>query len=126
MSGPAAHSLPTPAMFAIPLLLVTAVPAADVQPTAKEVRATVEKSLPFLESSSATWRTEKKCVTCHQVPFTLWALNDARARGLAVDAGKLDDLTKWAFDFCSTDENKGEKTGGFHLTMVDMVLSQSN
>jgi hypothetical protein len=112
-------------MFAIPLLLVTAVPAADVQPTAKEVRAAVEKSLPFLEKSSAAWRTEKKCVTCHQVPFTMWAFGEAKARGFAVDAGKLDDLTKWAFEFCTTAEHEGKKTGGFHLTMVDMVLSQS-
>src|SRR3954471_10946020 len=111
MTGPAALSLPAPAMFAIPLLLVTAVPAADVQPTAKEVRATIEKSLPFLEKSSAAWRTEKKCVTCHQVPFTLWALNDAKSRGFKVDAAKLDDLTKWAFDFCATNENDGKKNG---------------
>ena len=41
-----------------------------------------------------------------------------------MDSAKLDDLTKWAFDFCVSNEDKGEKTGGFHLTMVDMVLSQ--
>src|SRR4051794_11701110 len=112
-------------MFALALLLVPTAPAADPAPAGKDVRAAVEKSLSFLEKSSAAWRADRKCVTCHQVPFTIWALNDARARGLAVDAGKLDDLTKWAFDFCTTAENEGQKTGGFHLTMVDMVLSQA-
>ncbi|HEX3147293.1 MAG TPA: hypothetical protein VHR66_04375 [Gemmataceae bacterium] len=112
-------------MLAIPFLLAAALPAADSQPSVKDVRATVDKSLPFLEKSSATWRTEKKCVTCHQVPFTLWALNDAKARGFNVDAAKLDDITKWAIDFCATNENNGKKTGGFHLTSVDLILSQA-
>jgi hypothetical protein len=112
-------------MLALALLLVPTAPPAEPTPAAKDVRAAVEKSLPVLEKSSAAWRADRKCVTCHQVPFTIWALNDAKARGLAVDAGKLDDLTKWAFDFCTTAEYQGEKTGGFHLTMVDMVLSQA-
>lgn len=118
-------------MYAIPLLLVS-LPGAELAPMPREagppvekVRAAVGKSLAFLESSSAVWREDKKCVSCHQVPFTVWALTEGKARGFAVDAGKLGDLTAWAFDFCTTNENKGEKTGGFHLTMVDMVLSQS-
>jgi hypothetical protein len=111
-------------MLAISLFLAT-LPAADPAPSTKDVGAAVEKSLPFLEKSSAAWRTDKKCVTCHQVPFTVWALTDARARGFAVDAAKADDLTRWAFEFCTTNENQGKKTGGFHLTMVDMVLSQA-
>jgi hypothetical protein len=110
-------------MIALAVLLIPTAPAAD--PAPKDVRAAVEKSLPFLEKSSAAWRADRKCVTCHQVPFTIWALNDAKARGLAVDAARLDDLTGWAFDFCTTAEHEGQKTGGFHLTMVDIVLSQT-
>jgi len=110
-------------MLALAALLIPTAPAAD--PALGDVRAAVEKSLPFLEKSSAAWRADRKCVTCHQVPFTIWALNDAKARGLAVDTAKVDDLTKWAFDFCTTNEHEGQKTGGFHLTMVDMVLSQA-
>src|SRR5438309_2210624 len=117
-------------MYTVPLLLAAALPTAELAPqprpaevSAKEVRASLEKSLPYLEASSAAWRTERKCVTCHQVPFTVWALTDAKGRGFAVDAGKLDDLTAWAFKFCTTDENKGERTGGFHLTMAFLTLS---
>jgi hypothetical protein len=118
-------------VFTLPLLLAAALPAADpapaprAAPTAVEVRAAAAKALGYLEASSAAWRAERKCVTCHQVPFTVWALNEAKARGLAVDAGKLDELTGWAFNFCATDENKGEKTGGFHLTSAFMILSQA-
>lgn len=118
-------------MYTVPLLLA-ALPSAEVAPqprsaevTAAEVRAAVERGLPFLEKSSAAWRSERKCVTCHQVPFAVWALTEGKARGFKIDAAKLDDLTAWAFDFCATNDNKGEKTGGFHLTSVFMILSQS-
>ncbi|HEX4609993.1 MAG TPA: prenyltransferase/squalene oxidase repeat-containing protein [Urbifossiella sp.] len=119
-------------MFTVPLLLAAVIPAADpapaprpAGPSATEVRSAAGKALAFLEKSSADWRADRKCVTCHQIPFTVWALSEAKARGLSVDAGKLDDLTGWAFGFCTTDENKGEKTGGFHLTTAFLVLSQA-
>lgn len=124
--------LPVAAMYTVPLLLATSLPAAEVAPppkpaevTATEVRAAVERSLPFLEKSSSAWRSERKCVTCHQVPFAVWALTEGKERGFDVDAKKLDDLTAWSFDFCATNDNKGEKTGGFHLTSVFMILSQN-
>src|SRR3954467_12612164 len=98
-------------MFTLPLLLA-ALPSAEPAPqpraaevSAAEVRRAVERGLPFLEKSSAAWRSERKCVTCHQVAFTIWALNEGKARGFAVDAARLDDLTAWALDFCATDQN---------------------
>jgi hypothetical protein len=119
-------------MYTVPLLLA-ALPSAEVAPhpksaevTAGEVRAAIERGLPFLEKSSSAWRSERKCVTCHQVPFAVWALTEGKARGFTtVDARKVDDLTAWAFDWCATDAPKGEKTGGHHLTSVFMILSQS-
>lgn len=114
------------------LLLLATLPSAEPAPpprpaevTAADVRRAVERGLPYLEKSSAAWRSERKCVTCHQVPFTVWALTEGRARGFAVDSAKLDDLSAWAFRFCATDENKGERTGGHHLTSVFMILSQN-
>jgi hypothetical protein len=119
-------------MYTLPLLLATALPSAELAPqprpaevTAADVRRTVERSLPFLEKSSSAWRSERKCVSCHQIPFAVWALTDANARGLKVDAAKLDDLTAWSFNFCATDKNKDALTGGFHLTSAFMILSQS-
>jgi hypothetical protein len=112
--------------------LLACLPAAEVAPSprpaevsAADVRRAVERSLPFVEKSSATWRSERKCVSCHQVPFAIWALNEAKSRGVAVDAAKLNDMTAWAFNFCATNEDKGERTGGFHLTATFMVLSQN-
>ncbi len=118
-------------MFTVSLLLA-ALPSAELAPspraaevTAAEVRTAIERGLPYLEKSSAAWRSDRKCVTCHQVPFAIWALTEGKARGFKVDGTKLDDLTAWAFDFCATNENKNERTGGFHLTSVFMILSQT-
>src|SRR5580658_7692734 len=107
--------------------LLAALPAAEVAPSprpgvvsAADVRRAVERSLPFVEKSSATWRSERKCVTCHQVPFAVWALNEAKSRGVAVDAAKLDDLTGWAFNFCATNEQASTTA-----STTFMVLSQN-
>src|SRR5205085_9162297 len=112
-------------MLAFSLLLVSAIPSVETAPAPRtfgpsilEVRSAVAKSLTHLEQSSAAWRADRKCVTCHQVPFTVWASAEARARGFTVDAKKSDDLTAWSFNFCTTNEDKGQKTGGFHMTMV--------
>jgi hypothetical protein len=114
------------------LFLAAIVPSGEPAPqphpaevTAADVRRSVERALPFLDKSSAAWRSERKCVTCHQVPFTVWALTEAKNRGFAVEPAKLEDLTAWAFNFCATDNNKGDKTGGFHLTSAFMILSQN-
>jgi hypothetical protein len=109
-------------MYLLPFLLA-ALPAAEVAPSprpgvvsAADVRRAVERSLPFVEKSSAKWRSESKCVTCHQVPFAVWALTEAKSRGVAVDAAKLDDLTGWAFNTCATNED---------ASTTFMVLSQN-
>jgi hypothetical protein len=119
-------------MYTAPLLFLATLPSAEPAPqpraaevTVAEVRAAVQRGLPFLEKSSSAWRSERKCVSCHQVPFAVWALTEGKARGFKVDAAKLDDLTAWAFDFCAIDQNKDGKTGGFHLTSAFMILSQS-
>ena len=119
-------------MFTVPLLLAAAIPSAEPAPLPRpaevsvaDVRRAVERGLPYLEKSSSAWRSERKCVTCHQVPFAVWALTEAKERGFKVDAAKVDDLTAWAFDWCATDAPKGQPTGGHHLTSVFMILSQS-
>lgn len=100
-------------------------PAASEEesPKPEQVRQGVERSLSFLQRSSEAWRANRKCVSCHQVPFTLWAENEARARGFQVEAAKVADLSRWAFDFCATDVYQGQATGGFLLTMADLALA---
>lgn len=110
-------AMPAAAMPAAPM------PATDVAPTprpaavsAADVRRAIERSLPFVEKSSAKWRSDSKCVTCHQVPFAVWALTEAKSRGVEVDAAKLDDLTAWSFKTCANNED---------ASTTFMVLSQN-
>jgi len=114
------------ALFVAALSAVVQAPAdteKTAAPTSAEIRKSVDKSLVFLQKSSLQWRDERKCVTCHQIPFAIWPLNEARARGLTIETNKLDDLTAWSLDFCMTNTNKGEPTGGFLSTMGKMILA---
>src|SRR5437868_15047090 len=68
-------------------------------PSDEQVRAAVERSLPFVVSEGERWIAEKKCVTCHQVPFMVWALNAAAERGIELDREKLKECSAWATDW---------------------------
>src|SRR6185503_7701895 len=78
-------------MLTLALLLSTlAVQDAD------RARAAVERSLPFLEREGLAWMEKRGCLSCHQVPFMLWAHDEARAKGVAVDAAKRANWTEWS------------------------------
>jgi len=79
------------AIFA--LVLLSAQARAD-EPVA-EVRSVIERGLTFLAKDNLAWRESKKCYECHHAPFTIWALNEAKSRGYAVDDKALEELTSW-------------------------------
>src|SRR5688500_9122841 len=113
-------------MTVLPLLLASlSLSAAPPQapPTPADARKAAERSLSFLMKSSTAWRDQRKCVTCHQIPFALWPAYEAKARGVAVDQKAVDGLASWSLDFCATNKHKGELTGGFLSTMVKMILA---
>src|SRR5262245_41288222 len=105
--------------------------AADQPPSDGEVRAAVERSLPFVQVEGQRWIDDKKCVTCHQVPFMVWALNAAADRGLAVDRQKLSDWRTWATDWkhMATKEQleQGEQAtlSKHHDSVAQMLLGRS-
>src|SRR5262245_64337960 len=67
--------------------------------TDDQVRQTIERSLPFIQTEGQRWMDDKKCVTCHQVPFMVWSLNAAADRGFAIDREKLQAWRTWATDW---------------------------
>lgn len=87
--------------------------AAGDAPTDETVRATIERSLPFVQAEGQEWIDEKKCVTCHQVPFMVWSLNAAADRGIMLDEQKRADCSSWALDWqhlaTKEDLEKGEE-----------------
>jgi len=64
-----------------------------------DVRAVIERSIPYIEREGAAWIEERKCLSCHQVPFMVWSLNAAQRKGIEVDADKLMSLNEWAHDW---------------------------
>lgn len=91
------HSLAISIVFALAILSGSRPAQAD--DATDTVRRTISKSLPFIEREGVKWIEEKKCVTCHQVPFMVWSLNAAKARGLPVDNEKLAEWNAWATDY---------------------------
>ena len=60
-----------------------------------DVKATINRGLSFLAKDSLAWRESKKCYECHHAPFTIWALNEGKKQGYAVDEEVLADTTSW-------------------------------
>src|SRR6476620_198247 len=85
--------------FALTIIGCGLLLAADPPASDEQVRLTIERSLPFIEEEGQRWIDEKKCVTCHQVPFMVWSLNAAADRGFVVDRQKLDEWQTWATDW---------------------------
>jgi hypothetical protein len=89
--------------------------AADPASAADQVRATVQRSLPFIQAEGQRWIDDKKCVSCHQVPFMVWSLNAAADRGFEVDRQKLQECgvfaTVWKNIVPKTLHDKGEQPG---------------
>src|SRR3954470_18282634 len=95
--------------FLVPCLAFAADPPATEGP----VRAAIARSLPFIQAEGERWIAEKKCVTCHQVPFMVWALNAAAGRGIELDASKRKECGSWAVEWknmaTKEDLEKGEQ-----------------
>jgi hypothetical protein len=64
--------------------------------TPPNVRAAVERSLPFIERNGTAWMQERNCNSCHAVAFLVWSHNAALARGLNVDRKKLAEWVNWS------------------------------
>jgi squalene-hopene/tetraprenyl-beta-curcumene cyclase len=60
-----------------------------------DVKAAINRGLSFLAKDSVAWRESKQCYECHHAPFTIWALNEGKKRGYAVDEEVLADMTSW-------------------------------
>lgn len=100
-------------------------PASAEPSSPAQVRQAVERSLGYLGKGGQAWIDKHKCTSCHLVPFLLWSYNDSRTRSISLDQRKLDDWTKWSWDFSVNDKDKsGTPTGGGLDTMAQMLLGR--
>ena len=74
----------------------TGVGAATSPATVADMRAAVQRSLPYIEKVGTEWMRERKCNSCHTVTFMIWSHDEAAARGLDVDRAKLAEWTNWS------------------------------
>lgn len=114
-------------MTGLLLLLAAALPAAagDAPPAEADVRAAIERSLPWLQAEGVKWLDEKKCISCHHGPFMLRTLHEARLRGLAVDADKLAALDERTFQMFLVDRDKHEAKKGGQVESMNMLLGRA-
>jgi squalene-hopene/tetraprenyl-beta-curcumene cyclase len=90
-----------------------------------QVRGAIERSLPYVGKGGQAWIEKHKCTSCHVVPFLLWSHNEARGAGIRLEQQKLDDWTKWSWDFSVNDKDKNGVPGGGGLdTMAQMILGR--
>jgi len=57
--------------------------------------ATIERGLAFLVKDALAWKNEHNCASCHHAGLVIWAMREAKQRGLAVDEPVLAELMKW-------------------------------
>lgn len=69
--------------------------ASPVPPSQEQVRANVTRSLAFLEQEGLKWKEEKKCASCHHIPFMVWAMSEAAAHSYQVNTQVLQETTAW-------------------------------
>lgn len=100
--------------------MVLAVALSVSPPSDADVRTAVARSLPYLEQGGIAWMNERGCVSCHRVSFLIWSHNDARAQGIPVDDGKVEEWTNWAL----VSMLAGEEDGGGIDTMCQMLLGR--
>src|SRR5713226_4007204 len=80
-------------LSAISTLPVAAAP--EAVPTAQQVRSAAQRSLAFLEEEGIRWKESRKCASCHHAPMMIWALNEAKGNGYAINEKALAEVTTW-------------------------------
>jgi pimeloyl-ACP methyl ester carboxylesterase len=79
------------------VLLLTILPAntALSAEAAPDVPAAIRRGLTFIVADGLAWKKERNCVSCHHAALGVWAMQEAKARGHAVDEAVLTEFTNW-------------------------------
>ncbi len=88
----------------VTILLVACVACAallvrsSIAAAAPEVHKAIARAIPYVEQQGRWWIEEKKCVSCHRVGFTTWALSGADKLGFDLDREQLEKWRGWSRD----------------------------
>lgn len=94
-----------------PLLLSLVLAAMPAEaPAREELRAAVQRSIPYIEEKGNWWITEKKCVSCHRAGNMAWTLAAARSKGFKV-SDRLDEWFAWSIEKSLAKNDQGKING---------------
>ncbi|MEM7015570.1 MAG: hypothetical protein AAF585_29270, partial [Verrucomicrobiota bacterium] len=65
---------------------------AEEQP---DVRAVIQKAVPYIEEKGVHWMEKRTCVSCHHTSFMVWSLNSAKQVGAEVSP-EFKNWDQWA------------------------------
>lgn len=91
------------------------------EPSVEQVRAGIEKSLPYIAERGAWWIEEKDCNSCHRVGNMLWSLTEAQRLGFEVDE-QLEEWSSWAVDSAQVKDKEGVLTAAKNKEGVAQLL----
>src|SRR5262245_27581064 len=96
--------------------------AADPAP---DVKGTINRGLTFLAKDNLAWKEKRKCAECHHAPFTIWALNEGKNKGYAVDEKALAEMTSWVVgkDYLARLFVEPSKKGEVELNEAPLLLA---
>ncbi len=86
--------------------------------TDEALRQAVQRSIPYIEKEGNAWIAEKKCITCHQVPFMVWSLNSANLHGFEVDKTGLEHANKWSTTWINLAKGQLRKSASKRTTLL--------
>jgi hypothetical protein len=92
-------------------------------PSREQIRATIGRSLPYLEAGGVSWMEGKKCVTCHRVAFLTWTHEQASRKGFTIDLVKNRAWVDWMVQSSlEKKENASEIDGALNIDGLAQIL----
>jgi squalene-hopene/tetraprenyl-beta-curcumene cyclase len=98
---------------------------AETPPTSEQARSAVERGLAHVDKAGQAWLKERKCIGCHHGAFMLWTFNEAKQRGFAIDAKKLDEMNNQVLTMFVTDKAEMEKNKSGQVRGAQVILAQA-
>jgi hypothetical protein len=89
----------------------------------RSLKQSIELAIPYVQQKAQTWIDQKKCVSCHQIPFGLWSTQVAKNAGYKTNEEVFQKQSKWALEFCDSNVNaKTMKRDGAGTDTIYQIL----
>ncbi|MCA8991239.1 MAG: terpene cyclase/mutase family protein [Planctomycetaceae bacterium] len=75
-----------------------------------DVRAAVQRSVPYIQERGTWWIEEKNCVSCHRGNSMVWSLSEARRQQIEV-SDQLGEWINWSTESSLAKNDKGTIVG---------------